>query len=198
MISLEIVTITLVVIGLLIVAVTFVSLKKQNRSEVEQTNEFNEKEFERFTDELNDTALDIYKELDDKYKEILVIYELVEKKHQEIKNTKVNVNQDFQNIIDVKKHEIKNKNYETMKVRAVNNHINSKQPTLDKNSGDAVALKILNENIKTEKSSGLTTKQEEVKRLLGRGFTFEQIAKEMNIGVGEVQLIKELLKVKHE
>ncbi len=198
MINLELVTLVLVVMGLLIVAVTFVSLKRQNRSEVEQTIQFNEHEFERLSEELNDTALDIYKELDDKYKEILVIYNLIEKKHQEIKNTKVNVDQDFQNIIEAKKHEIKNKNYETMKIKAVSNHIPSRQPTPEKFNTDVVALKVLNQNIKAEKSKGLTSKQEEVNRLLSRGFNVEQIAKEMNIGVGEVQLIKELLKVKHE
>ncbi len=197
MISLELVTLMLVVVGILIVAVTYISLRRLTKEEVENTHKFNEEEFEQLSDELNGMALDIYKELDDKYKEILVIYNLIEKKHQEIKNSKLKEDIDFKSIVQLQKHEIKNKNYETMKIKAINNHIPSKEPTNNTNS-DVLALKILNQNIKSEQSTRLNSKQEDVKRLLDRGFNVEQIAKEMNIGVGEVQLIKELLKVKHE
>ncbi len=201
MISLEFVTITLLVVGVLIVAVTYISLKKAINSKEYIGSKFSNDDFEQFSEELNQTAEDIYKELDDKYKEILVIYNLIEKKHQELKNNKTTY-QDFdlvsQNFGNIKKHEIKNKNYETMKIKAVNNHLRAKEPLIENNNSDIVALKVLNDKIKSEKSKILPSKHEDVKILLDRGFNVEQIAKELSIGVGEVQLIKELLKVKNE
>ncbi len=64
---------------------------------------------------------------------------------------------------------------------------------------DNLALKVLNKNLATEsKETKKPTKHRDVEALLKKGFTLEQIAKELNIGIGEVQLIAELMKVKNE
>ncbi len=84
--TLEIVTLLMIITGSVIIGITYYNIKKENAKNVSIQMNINEAGFDEYHNELNETALDIYKELDNKYQEILVIYELIEKKYTEVKN----------------------------------------------------------------------------------------------------------------
>lgn len=196
MISMELVTIILTIIGIVIIGITYVFIKEEKNT----LSNFNDSEFEQYSNELNQTASDIYEELDEKYKEILVIYNLIEKKHSEIKNLQQT---DVESKFDLQDYQQKNNVKQKTKINYVykraKNNGNYSENVFEKSKTKNHAVDILNSDIKSDESKSVfPSKKEDVNLLLSRGFTVEQIAKELNIGVGEVQLIKELIKVKNE
>ncbi len=90
--TLEILTLVMIIVGTSIIGVTFFKIKSENSKNIANQMNINEAGFEEYHTELNETALGIYKELDDKYREILVIYDLIEKKHNDIRNTENSIN----------------------------------------------------------------------------------------------------------
>lgn len=193
MISMELVTIIMTIIGIVIIGVTYVFIKNEK---VHQSN-LNEVDFERYYNELNNTAMDIYKELDDKYKEILVIYDIIEKKHNDIKTKSASmpdITFDLDNLVRDTTRNKKDK-------KSINNLVSPYKDSMKKvdteYNDENIALDILNIDIKKNKAA-FVSKEEDVRFLLSQGFKMDRIAKELNIGIGEVQLIKELFKVKNE
>lgn len=198
MISLELLAIILMITGMVILGTTFILMKNSDKNTDMSLQEL---EFEKYQDELNETAISIYKELDEKYNEALVIYDIIEKKYSDLKsNNNSNSNfTEYSQPTQSTKYEIKNKNYETIKMQVITDDISREYgKKLETENPDNVAIKLLNDNILKENNNKQHTKQDEVRILLSKGFTTEQIAKELNIGIGEVQLIKELSKVKNE
>ncbi len=224
--TLEILTLVMVIIGIFIVGFTYVNIKKENAKNITKQMDINEAGFDEYHNELNETALDIYKELDDKYREILVIYDLIEKKHTEIKQSNNFVNkfnatvEDDVNIISSNSrgnNGYKNQGFEDArnemdkmvvnqsqrKVESTQNNLSvfkksnagsNQQSEIDEN----LAMKLLDEQIKDEIANNKQSKHSDVIELLEKGFSVEQIARELNIGIGEVMLVEQLLKVKNE
>ncbi len=221
--TLEILTLLMIVTGTVIIGITYFNIKKENKKNVSHQMNINEAGFEEYHIELNETALDIYKELDNKYQEILVIYELIEKKYGEIKNsTKKNFSSDFNKSVSGASYldnTYNNKvNEESLEQIFAQNSLNSelnnksrKKPELsvfkqssngkDRNVNivdDNLAVRLLDEQLKEEKVNNKQNRHSDVIELLNKGLGVEQIARELNIGTGEVLFVKELLKVKNE
>ncbi len=207
MISLEMVTLITLVIGILLVGITFLIIQK-NQNGITET--LDETVFDKYNDELNDTAIAIYDELNTKYQEMLVVYELVDKKMHEFQSQpraqkQSSTTEKVENNEKVEPHakyEIKNKNYATLKMQAINSsYINKNVKKAPTQTQDNVAMKVLSTELEQEINSSYSpsnSKQEDVRILLKKGFSPESIGKDLGIGIGEVKFIAELLKVKHE
>ncbi len=224
--TLEIVTLLMIITGTVIIGFTYINIKKENAKNLSSQMNINEAGFEEYQNELNETALDIYKELDNKYQEILVIYEIIEKKYSEIKNSSknnfsnnfnksVNENANFTHVYTneqvskvvtelPQQKRIQNDvssglNYRNnTKIKSDLEVFNTNEDSKPDISDDNLAVKLLDEQLKEEKASNKQNKHSDVIELLKLGFNEEQIARELNIGTGEVLFVKELLKVKNE
>ncbi len=218
--TLEILTLLTIIAGTVIIGLTYFNIKKDNAKHVTNQMNINEAGFEEYHNELNETALDIYKELDDKYREILVIYDLIDKKHNEMKNNfnfnanNNSFNNDFTKTVNdyfgtnssvgIKSKGRIERQTATTTQTSIKNNLDVFKNTKNDNENynfseeDNLAMKLLDEQLKDEKANNKQNKHSDVIELLNKGFSVEQIARELNIGTGEVILVSELLKVKNE
>ncbi len=221
--TLEILTLLMIITGTVIIGITYYNIKKENAINVSTQKNINEAGFEEYHTELNETALDIYKELDNKYQEILVIYELIEKKYGEIKNNSnkndfVNslnksITESYNNNTNINERNTQNKlEVFQQNVYEISENVNTKKNLtkdhdfsqvaksneLNQKNDENLAMKLLDEQLKEEKATNKQSKHSDVVELIEKGFSVEQIARELNIGTGEVLLVKELTKVKNE
>lgn len=196
MISLEMITLAILFIGVMLVGITF-SIMRKNQKTINEM--LDETMFDKYNDELNDTALAIYDEIDEKYKEMLIVYDLIDKKTKDFEKIEKNVNIKYNENIN------SNNNSNSSRYTKVNNVDNDFKVEFNhimkSDDSENIAVKVLNNelnNFNTDVSDNPKSKQEAVKNLLKKGFTSENIAKELGIGIGEVRLISELSKVKNE
>lgn len=128
-------------------------------------------EANKFSEDLNKLATDIFEELDNKHQELMVIYKLIQEKSQNSENIKV---ESTNNMIDNTNEVIKVNNIENEKEFKIN---------IENNLGD---------NFESN------TKKDEIMSLRRQGLSIEDIAKKLDLGKGEVQLIIDFGEVIHE
>lgn len=191
------ITLAILFIGVMLVGITF-SIMRKNQKTINEM--LDETMFDKYNDELNDTAIAIYDEIDEKYKEMLIVYDLIDKKTKDFEKVEKNVNIKYNENINSN-----NSNSSSSRYTKVNNIDNDFKVEFNhimkSDDSENIAVKVLNNelnNFNTDVSDSPKSKQEAVKNLLKKGFTSENIAKELGIGIGEVRLIAELSKVKNE
>lgn len=153
-------------IGMIILIIGLVFMKEKNQGEHSSNkNENFEKELEsqineadKMLQELNHFSSYIKEELDNKYKELLFIYQLIDEKGKELSNDKIQL--------------VSEKN-------------DKNSSDKDNNDHDLEALQILNNK-----------NYDQIIKLYKEGNDISSIAKKLNIGKGEVQLILGLAKMR--
>lgn len=153
-------------IGMIILIIGLVFIKEKNQGEHSSNkNENFEKELEsqineadKMLQELNHFSSYIKEELDNKYKELLFVYQLIDEKGKELSNDKIQL--------------VSEKN-------------DKNSSDKDNNAHDLEALQILNNK-----------NYDQIIKLYKEGNDISSIAKKLNIGKGEVQLILGLAKMR--
>ncbi len=174
MVEIQIFLTLIFVVGIVIVGLSFITLLKlkndreQKYAEPKTIEDVYEavnkglNDINTSSEEFNQLVIHIFKEFDEKYQELMVLYDLINKKAEEI--NKIDKKMVFDNEV-------------------INNNINSNEELYIDN-------KI--ENNKSENNTikiNVNKKTNDVLTLSNKGLNVDEIAKELNIGKAEVELI---------
>lgn len=213
----EILLIITMSIGILITLISILLLKKSSK-QFEEDFEDTIKKVEDFADEciddlnnienkINTSTNGIFAKIDEKHNELLVLYDLITKKQEEINKYEAKANQVLTNskpketindIIEQVNDEslgvvFEPSNNENTNINSVDVVIDDSTSKIQKNNNNSNS----NSNIQKKPFNTLDTKEntnktEEIVNLSKQGLTTSDIAKKLNMGKGEVQLILEL------
>ena len=186
----NIIVIALIIIGIIFIVLSFIVKDKnsikdtntkdkliqdfnfinQNHNKIDSDKEEMMKEISNKILELNDYSSFIKKELNDKHKELLFLYQLISEKEKNIKKLST-----LNNNIMEEKEEI---------IKIEDEIIDSNDKTIEKNN------KVIENNYPIN-SQNIENKNQEVIELYNEGYSITDIAKIMSLGKGEVKLILE-------
>lgn len=186
----NIIVIALIIIGIIFIVLSFIVKDKnsikdtntkdkliqdfnfinQNHNKIDSDKEEMMKEISNKILELNEYSSFIKKELNDKHKELLFLYQLISEKEKNIKKLSTINN----NIIEEKE--------EIIKIE--DEIIDSNDKAIQNNN------KVIENNYPIN-SQNIENKNQEVIELYNEGYSITDIAKIMSLGKGEVKLILE-------
>jgi len=175
----EIVLAATAVIGVLLIIISFLFPKeKKNREEITVTKESDKlleqrednliktiNEADDAIEQLNDISKQIFLQQEEKYQELLYLYEIIEQKKKELTNASEN--------------------------KQAKENLNVNQ-TLSDNTKEDMKQDI-KQDIKKEAVESIS-KYDEIFKLNEQGYSITEIAKKLNMGQGEVNLVLELKK----
>ncbi len=213
----EILLIITMSIGILITLISILLLKKSSK-QFEEDFEDTIKKVEDFADEciddlnnienkINTSTNGIFAKIDEKHNELLVLYDLITKKQEEINKYEAKANQVLTNskpketindIIEQVNDEslgvvFEPSNNENTNINSVDVVIDDSTSKIQKNNNNSNSnSNIQKKPFNTLDSKENTNKTEEIVNLSKQGLTTSDIAKKLNMGKGEVQLILEL------
>ena len=169
--KMEVVLVSTAVIGVLLIIISFLFPKeKRNREEITITKESDKlleqrednliktiNEADDAIEQLNDISKQIFLQQEEKYQELLYLYEIIEQKKKELTNISEN--------------------------EQLKENLNVNQTLLDNTK----------EDINKEAAESIS-KYDEIFKLNEQGYSITEIAKKLNMGQGEVNLVLELKK----
>lgn len=174
----QIVLLLCMIVGIFTIGYSIIVINRSNKIKDESIADIFDSinkslsDINEYNDEFNELAVSVFKELDEKYQEALVLYELIESKREEIvkkeqKDIFVEIVADVADTSDVVK--------------------------IDNVEQQGSNIEKRNKNQVFEKK--MTKKAQDIIKLYDNGLSVEEVAKQMNIGKGEVQLVVNLREV---